>query len=185
MYIITLHIDIILKICIIIVLKYREINVGLLIHISAWLIHNMNYQVQFGINISEINVSSMRWSMSLGSQTSISLAPGNIYAFNFGSLSLLCYTQYALEKMNGKSSFTIQEKGHLLYETPAISFQMLYPSNNLKTPCWRVIVMQSVSQWADSQQASRFLALFNLAAFRQQLYSLEAPFWKSIHTLNQ
>lgn len=95
MYIITLHIDIILKICIKIVLKYREINVGLLIHISVWLIHNMNYQVQFGINISEINVSSMKWSMSLGSQTSISLASGNTYAFNFGSFVFtLLYSIY-------------------------------------------------------------------------------------------
>lgn len=59
----------------------------------------------------------MKWSMSLGSQTNISLALGDIYAFNFGSLSLLRYTQYALGKMDGVGSFTTQEDGHLLWDT--------------------------------------------------------------------
>lgn len=66
-------------------------NICLLIHICVWLIHNLNYQVQFGINISEIDVSSMKWSMSLGSQNNISLALVNIYALSFGSLALLCW----------------------------------------------------------------------------------------------
>lgn len=120
MYIITLHIDIILKICIIIVLKYREINVGLLIHISVWLIHNMNYQVQFGININEIDVSSMKWSTSLGSQTNISLAPGSIYAFNFGSLSYSAILNMPWKRWMGWAASLPRRKGifsmkHLLY----------------------------------------------------------------------